>query len=170
MFAVERVHFNIVQVAAFRDREAELIQRLQAAGWELPTLGHAVAATHGRIALAVIPGRWLLLDAQSLTLAHDCVLAAGDAAAVVELTSARSVWRISGESSREALAAGCRLDLHPAAFASGRAAGTLIAQVHSVLVALPQSMLLLASASMSKHVGDWLQHIGGEMIAAHSPH
>lgn len=166
MFAHERVHCSIVQVAAWRDGTAEVVSRLRTAGWELPEFGHAWFAPQ-RLALSVVPQRWLLIDEKpDSTLLGDCTAAVGESAAVVELTAARSAWRVTGDAARTALAAGCRLDLDPAVFPPGTAAATLIAQVHSVVVAHPECLLLLCSSSVAGHFGDWLQHVAPATHAA----
>ena len=161
--APERVHFSIVQVAAWRGGDAALASRLQTLGWELPPLGRAWFGER-RTALCVQPHHWLLLhEAQDKTQDPDfaarCREAVADTGAVVELTAARSAWRLRGETARRSLAAGCRLDLAPSAFAIGQAAATTIAQVHATLIASPDGWLLLCSSSVTKHFEAWLEHV-----------
>jgi sarcosine oxidase subunit gamma len=157
--APERVHFSIVQVAAWRGGDAALASRLQTLGWELPTLGRAWFGQR-RTALCVQPHHWLLLDeTQDPDFVARCREAVADAGAVAELTAARSAWRLRGETARQNLAAGCRLDLAPSAFAIGQAAATTIAQVHATLLASPDGWLLLCSSSVTKHFEAWLEHV-----------
>jgi sarcosine oxidase subunit gamma len=77
-------------------------------------------------------------------------------AAAVDLSSALLVLRLAGPNARDALARGCRLDLDPAAFPGGTAAGTLIAQVSAIIAARPSGFLLLTPATTGRHFRDWL--------------
>jgi sarcosine oxidase subunit gamma len=155
----ERVHFGIVQVAAWRGGDAALASRLNTLGWELPALGRAWFGPQ-RIALCVQPHRWLLLDeSRQSDVAARCSEAVAETGAVVDLSAARSGWRLHGAPARQSLAAGCRLDLAPAAFPIGQAAATTIAQVHATIVAEPESWLLLCSSSVTEHFSGWLHHV-----------
>jgi sarcosine oxidase subunit gamma len=157
--APERVHFGIAHIAAWRGGDAALAERLQSIGWELPPLGRAWFGPQ-RIAVCVQPHRWLLLDeSRSVDFTARCLEAVADTGAVVELTAARSAWRLRGANARKHLIEGCRLDLAPAAFPVGQAAATTIAQVHATIVAEPDGWLLLCSASVTEHFDGWLQHI-----------
>ena len=62
---------------------------------------------------------------------------------------------------RERLASGCRLDLDPTAFAPGRAAVTLIAQIPVMLACTDDGWLLMAPSSMAGHFEGWLHHALG---------
>ncbi|MBU3671406.1 MAG: hypothetical protein FGM43_02565 [Sinobacteraceae bacterium] len=157
--APERVRFSIVQIAAWRGGDATLAARLQPLGCELPPLGRAWFGA-GRTVLSVQPHRWLLLDAAGeVDFANRCREAVADAGAVVDLTAARSAWRLHGSMARQRLAAGCRLDLAPSAFPIGHAAATTIAQVHTTLLASPEGLLLLCSSSVTRHVEAWLEQV-----------
>lgn len=163
--APERLRYDLVQVAAWRGGEAALAERLRAAGWELPPFGQAWARD-GRIACSVRPQRWLLAAETGgmrpgATLAEACVAAVGETGAVTDLSAARGAWRVTDPKARERLAAGCRLDLDPAAFPAGRAAVTLIAQVPVMLACLDDGWLLMAPSSMSGHIEAWLHHAVG---------
>lgn len=159
---VQEVRFEIVQVAAWRGGAAALAAPLRASGWELPTFGHAWTAP-GRLVCAVRPDRWLLMaDRGSGTpvgaLYGACSATVGADGAVTDLTAARRSWRIIDPQARVWLAAGCRLDLDPVAFPTGRATVTLIAQVPVMLVGLADAWLAVAPSSMGGHFEAWLQH------------
>jgi sarcosine oxidase subunit gamma len=101
----------------------------------------------------------LLLDeSRQSDCAARCSEVVAEAGAVVELSAARSAWRLHGARARQSLAAGCRLDLAPAAFPIGQATATTIAQVHATIVAEPASWLLLCSSSVTEHFAGWLHH------------
>lgn len=162
MSAPERLRFDLVQVAPWRGSEAAFAERLRAAGWELPAYGHLWSAS-GRLACSVRPGRWLLAAeataaAPAGTLAGLCGTAIAGTGSITDLSAARGAWRLSGPQVRDRLAAGCRLDLDPAAFPPGRATVTLIAQVPVFIASMDDGWLLMAPSSMADHLEGWLHH------------
>ena len=74
------------------------------------------------------PHQWLCMSEKPDLVPR---LAAGLAglAAVSDQSDARTVLRVSGPRSRDVLAKGCPIDLHPRAFAPGDAALTVIAHI-----------------------------------------
>jgi heterotetrameric sarcosine oxidase gamma subunit len=140
-----------VEIAALRGRSAEVQTIAGGRGVRLPALGRASAAAD-RVAIGVRPDRWLLLTPQSPPGScaelwnHAC---AGSGAAI-DLSSGLTALRLAGPAVREALARGCRLDLHPDVFQTGHAAATLMAQVAVILVALPSGVLLLTPATTAR--------------------
>ena len=160
--ASRTVEFEVVQVAAWRGGEAALHERLRAAGWMLPTFGQSWSVD-GRLACCVRPERWLLIaecaGGPDGALAEACRAVMGDSGAVTDLSAARRAWRLQDPQARHKLAAGCRLDLDPAAFPPGQATVTLIAQVPVMIVSIDGGWLLMAPSSMAGHVDDWLRHV-----------
>jgi sarcosine oxidase subunit gamma len=150
---------DIVEIAALRNRAADVAALAARRGWPLPALGRCLVAP-GQLALSVRPGRWLLLSspavpgATAIQWGQDC---AGLAAAV-DLSSGLAALWLEGASWREALARGCRLDLHPSVFPAGGAAATVIAQVAANLVALSSGVLLLTPSTTARHFSEWLTH------------
>jgi sarcosine oxidase subunit gamma len=114
--------------------------------------------TGAQVTLCVRPGRWLLLEpsAPGRGSASRATLPDGSGACV-DLSSGLAALLLAGEASREVLARGCRLDLDPRVFASGRAAATLMAQVAVTLAALPGGFLLLTPASTARYFEEWLR-------------
>ncbi|MGH8263145.1 MAG: sarcosine oxidase subunit gamma family protein [Steroidobacterales bacterium] len=125
----------------------------------LPEIGRSVAASQ-RLAICVRPERWLLLHPTAASGSPAAVWesAVADNAAVVDLSSALTLLRLTGPAVREMLARGCRLDLDPAVFAAGHAAATIIAQVSVILVALSSGMLLVTPSTTARHFSEWLAH------------
>lgn len=149
---------RIVELAAHRGRERELKTIAADRGWSLPPLGQAVI-TSSQLSLSVRPGRWLLLTAPE---AGDGGVATWEAAcdgagSAVEFSSGLVPLHLSGPAARDVLARSCRLDLHPQHFATGRAAATIMAQVATIIVALPRGLLILTPASTARHFGEWLE-------------
>lgn len=154
---------EIVELIASRGGAEATARRARERGIELPAMGRVVGGADG-LALCVRPQRWLLLAwpadgdtgrADGALHAHWQEASAGIGAAV-ELSSAYAALRLAGLSIREALARGCRLDLHPLQFPAGHAAATTMAQVPVILAALPAAMLVLTPASTARHFRAWL--------------
>jgi heterotetrameric sarcosine oxidase gamma subunit len=145
---------DIIELAARGGRREMLETRLAAA---LPACG-ALQVQAQRVILGHRPGRWLILSAPEApgSAADRWRAACGDAAAVIELSSGLDVLHLAGAALREMLARGCRLDLDPALFPAGRVAATIIAQVSTILAALPSGMLILTPASTARHLREWL--------------
>lgn len=74
------------------------------------------------------PGQWLLVAEDKAGFADDLQALSG-LAAVTEQSDGRATLTLSGPRIRDALAKGCMLDLHPAAFPVGAAALTSIAYI-----------------------------------------
>jgi heterotetrameric sarcosine oxidase gamma subunit len=148
---------DVIELAARRERTQVLKALAGRRGLPLPALGW-IAAARTTLVLGVRPERWLLLSAPALpgvALANWRAPCAGCAAAI-ELSSALTALHLAGPAVPEVLARGCRLDLHPAAFVTGSAAATSMAQVPVLLAALPVGWLLLTPSSTARHLRDWL--------------
>lgn len=96
-------------------------------GLELPSMP-AIVSSKTHAAVWSGPGQWLLLADDSAGFA-EALQALSRLAAVADQSSGRAALRLSGSRIREALAKGCMLDLHPAAFPVGMAALTSIAHI-----------------------------------------
>ena len=99
-----------------------------AVGVTLPALAGQTAVTGETRAIWLAPDRWLLCQADA-----DGIRRAAPAAAVNDVSSGRTVLRLSGPRVRDVLASDCPLDLHPSAFGPGRSAATLIGHFGVVL-------------------------------------
>jgi heterotetrameric sarcosine oxidase gamma subunit len=111
-----------------RGDDAESVLKLaDALGTALPAAGKA-AEKNGRRALWLGPARWLVTGGDLPDLA-----AAAPEAAINDVSSAKTVIRISGPASRDVLASGCPLDLDAAVFKPGMTASSLIGH-YTVLI------------------------------------
>jgi len=148
---------DVVEIAALRGAAGAPAGFVSDIAPALPAFGR-MALRPGGLALAVRPERWLLLSAPAApgTTAGSWERAVGGAAAVIDLSSALTAWHLAGTAVREMLTRGCRLDLRHEAFAPGRAAATVIAQVSVILTALPAGVLLLTPASTAGYFHEWL--------------
>jgi heterotetrameric sarcosine oxidase gamma subunit len=148
---------DIIELAALRERTQVLKALAGRRGLAFPAVGW-IAAARDTLLLCVRPERWLLLTAPGppgSTLSQWRVPCTG-CAAVVELSSGLTALHLAGPAVPEVLARGCRLDLHPEAFAPGSAAATSMAQVSVILARLPGGWLLLTPSSTARHLRDWL--------------
>jgi sarcosine oxidase subunit gamma len=105
------------------------------------------------------PDEWLVISKMSA----DTLVAAleesvaGAHAAVVDVSANRTVLELRGAAARAVLQKGCPLDLHPRAFAPGRAVTTTLARIPLVLWQDgPESYLLLPRSSFADYVARWL--------------
>ncbi|HET9329867.1 MAG TPA: sarcosine oxidase subunit gamma family protein [Steroidobacteraceae bacterium] len=148
---------DVVEVSALRGASDAVAACLAAREVTVPQLGQLTRAP-GTLALGCRPDRTLLLSVPTVpgAAAAQWREACGARAAVVDLSSALSVLHLGGGALREALARGCRLDLDPGLFPAGRVAATIIAQVATILAALPAGMLILTPASTARHWREWL--------------
>lgn len=155
--ACAAVGADIIELAALSERFQVLKALAARRGLSLPACGRSLAV-RDTLVLCVRPERWLLLTppaAPAAALANWREATAG-CAIVVELSSALKALRLSGPQVTEALARGCRLDLHPGVFPAGSAAATQMAQVPVILAALSRGWLLLTPSTTARHFGEWL--------------
>lgn len=121
----ERRGLTLVHVE-HRDNDAASPLALSGAlGSSLPPAGHSAAKGDVR-AIWLGPSRWLVTapDGKHGALAASLGAAAPDTA-INDVSSSRTVLRLSGPNVRDVLAAGCPLDLDAKVFTPGTAAGSL---------------------------------------------
>jgi sarcosine oxidase subunit gamma len=160
---------DIIELAALRERTQVLKALAARRGLNLPAFGRSLAVRE-TLVLCVRPERWLLLtppSAPGVALASWRGACAACAAAV-ELSSALTALHLSGPAVGEALARGCRLDLHPQVFAPGIAAATHMAQVPVIIAALAGGWLLLTPSTTARHFREWLATSGAPFGLASS--
>lgn len=155
---LSRCTARVIELAAHRGRERELETIAADRGWSLPPLGQSVI-TSSQLSLNVRPGRWLLLTAPAAADAGIGLWATHCAGigSAVDLSSGLALLHVGGSAAREVMARSCRLDLHPQYFTAGRAAATIMAQVATIIVALPRGLLILTPASTARHFREWLE-------------
>jgi methylglutamate dehydrogenase subunit C len=123
------------EITARRDAEALLHKAAKARlKLDLPVMGRW-SKVAGLLAQGIGPGCWFIMTQPDGTgaAAQRIMSALGDDASVVEIGHGLAFLRLSGARSRHVLAKGCRLDLHPRIFRSGRGARTIIAQIPATL-------------------------------------
>lgn len=104
-------------------------------GLALPPTPRLVSCA-GYDAIGTGPGQWLLRTASRQEIPA-LIAELAPHAAIADQSDGRAALRLSGPHLRETLAKGVMLDLHPAAFAVGDAAGTSVAHIGVQLWRLP---------------------------------
>jgi sarcosine oxidase subunit gamma len=133
--AISEVRLAIVQVQARKGRAADVAAALQQhLGVAIPRPGQFTRANELSM-VTIGPDTWLVTTAY-VQEGHLYDRLAGllrGLAAVTDQTHGKTALKISGAMARSVLDKGCRVDLHPRAFATGRAAVTPIDHVTVVL-------------------------------------
>jgi sarcosine oxidase subunit gamma len=126
----------------------------------LPLEPNTVApADTGASVLWLGPDEWLLVagsgSADGLIDRVESALA-GVHHSVVDVSANRLAFELSGAGRLDLLSAGCGLDLHPRAWASGRCAQTLLARVPVVLWERDETTWVLVRPSFAGYLAAWL--------------
>jgi sarcosine oxidase, subunit gamma len=131
-------------------------------GVELPTAASTYAKNADTTVIWQGPDEWLvtgtaLAGPELEARLREAVAAHGGAA--VDVSGQRTTLRLSGTHSRDVLAKGCSLDLHPRVFIEGTAAETLLGQAGVILLAVNGSgdeYRILVRSSFARYLADWL--------------
>lgn len=107
------------------------------------------------------PEEWLIAGAEVSDVIEKCATACADAVYhLADISEGRVVFSVTGVRSRELIAKGCSLDLHPRVFGSGRCALTLLAQA-PILIALTDgqtdSFDVVADISLARYMKAWFE-------------
>ena len=114
------------------------------------------------------PDEWLIVgpqleSARTRKTLNDAV--ATDFGAVTDVSAHRTIIEVSGPCTRDLLAKGCSLDLHPRALAPSRCARTRLARAQVVLVcwdATAPRYWLMVRSSFACYLADWLTDAASE--------
>jgi len=131
-------------------------------GVELPTTASTYAKSADTTVIWQGPDEWLvagttLAGPELETRLREAVAPHGGAA--VDVSGQRTTLRLSGPHSRDVLAKGTPLDLHPSAFREGIAAETMLGQAGVILLAVNGSgddYRILVRSSFARYLADWL--------------
>lgn len=129
-------------------------------GLGVPLPGPGAAAQDGDITFAwTQPGGWL---ASAPRAGEGALLARlaplGAWAALVDQSHGRTTLRLEGGAARQVLAKGCRIDLHPRAFAPGRVAATQLGHLACLLhQTAPDAFEVTVFATLAEEALAWLE-------------
>ena len=133
----------------------------RALGFALPVEPNTVSEGDGKRAMWLGPDEWLIttLSDQGGSVADGLGEALdGVHSSVTDISGGQTLINLSGEYSRQVLAKGCSLDLHPRAFGEGQCAQTLVAGANVTLRwAGPEpSFDLIVRRSFADYLALWL--------------
>jgi sarcosine oxidase, subunit gamma len=141
-------------------------------GAALPTTPCRAAAAEDRELLWMGPDEWLVLappgSADALATALRTAIGS-EYGAVTDVSAQRVAVELTGDGTRELLARGCSIDLHPGVSPSGTCVQTLLAQTGVILVvrdAAAGAFLMLVRSSFADYVCGWLADAGLELSQA----
>lgn len=124
-------------------------------GIPLPLEPNTVARAGGLSVLWLGPDEWLVVGGCDEPRLRAAV--GTEPASVVDVSAQRTTIRVAGARSRDLLAHGCALDLHPSRFPAGRCAQTMLA--HAPVILLPlgaDEYHVLVRASFARYLAEWL--------------
>ena len=121
--------------------------------------------------LALAPDEWLIVTESGKGAEPEKRLRTklqGQHASVTPVGEARTVIRLAGSNTRNLLAKGCPLDLHPSTFGPGVCAQTLLARTNMLLHCLPSnsskadSFDIYIARSFAEYAWSWIEDAGRE--------
>jgi sarcosine oxidase subunit gamma len=131
-------------------------------GVELPTVPSTYAKNGDTTVIWQGPDEWLvtgtaLAGPELESRLREAVTPHGGAA--VDVAGQRTTLRLRGSHSRDLLAKGTPLDLHPGVFGEGAAAQTMLGQAGVILLAVDANgddYRILVRSSFARYLADWL--------------
>lgn len=130
-------------------------------GFDIPTKPNVSITFPPRAALWLGPDEWLLVGDPGIEMSMIPRLRKGlhgFHSTVVDVSDSRAVLELSGIRSRELLAKGCSLDLHPRAFRPGDCAQTNVARANVILQQFngAPTWFLYVRISFANYLASWL--------------
>ncbi|GAA4558964.1 sarcosine oxidase subunit gamma [Planotetraspora kaengkrachanensis] len=112
------------------------------------------------------PDEWLVVGERGDDPEGTIRAAAGTAhVGITDVSAQRTVISVDGPRSRDLLAHGCALDLHPRVFGPGRCAQTMLARALVVLAATgEEGFRVFVRSSFAGYLADWLLDAAGEYL------
>lgn len=158
---------EIVQVLVRRGRTDDLAAALRRDfALALPGSGRAATGGDGLTAIWIQDGGWYVHAprAGEGALAARVAASCAGLATIDDQSHGRTTLRISGPRTREILARGCRLDLHPRAFGPGRATTTMLGHIACLLHQVDETPAyeLTVFSTLSATFLDWLIETAAE--------
>ncbi len=158
-------HFNLRLPS---DDKALAAQFEQFFEFRLPLEPNTFVVSGPDLCIWLGPDEWLLIcgaDRSESVREKVLELARGGFAAAVNLSSAQTIIRVSGQSAAALLSRSIAYDLHPRNFAAGQAVQTVLARVPAVIVnqSGEEAMFdVIVRRSFADYLWRWLVDAGGE--------
>ncbi len=118
----------------------------------LPTSPNTWEDVHNADALWLGPNEWLVVRAADAESNADWERAES----VVDVSASRAVLDMSGRGTRDLLAKGCSLDLHPSKWADGACAQTMLAEAPIILQQRGETTRIFVRPSFADYLVEWL--------------
>ena len=137
-------------------------------GVALPTAASAYAKNADTTVIWLGPDEWLVIGTSLAGPELEARLreaVATHGGVTVDVSGQRTTLRLRGSRSRDVLAKGCAMDLHPRAFVEGTAAQTMLGQAGVILLAVNgtgDDYRILVRSSFAHYLADWLLDAAGE--------
>jgi sarcosine oxidase, subunit gamma len=134
-------------------------------GIDWPTRPNTVASRQALSVLWLAPTEWMIMGKPAAEAAAHASEALGQALHhVADVTDGWAIFDVDGAHSRDLIAKGCSLDLHPRAFAVDACAQTLFAQCFAVLRRTDQenAFQLMVDQPLADHIQAWLADAAAE--------
>jgi methylglutamate dehydrogenase subunit D len=156
----ERTDLAIAHIAARKDSLREVMEWMAAVGGTAPEDGPRCVTGHDMVLVGCAPGQWFSFSEGTgkATAVARLTDALAGIASIIDHSSGKVVFRITGARARDVLAKGCPIDLDPRAFAPGSAAATEIAHIGCQLWQVDEAPTfdLLVNRSIAKSFWSWL--------------
>lgn len=167
----ERTGLSLV-IAECRENDAETIASLgKSLDTDMPKPGQSTDAGDRRV-IWLAPGRWLIVGNDKTYGGTAASLSNAPASvAINDVSSSRTIIRVSGENVRDALAASCTIDLHPDVFKQNMSATTDLDHVVVTMDCIDADTFdLYVSRAYAVSFWEWLieasEEFGGEVKLA----
>jgi len=171
--ALSQGSYEGIAVLSEAPRRAQLNLRTDASAWavreiisavaglSLPTEPNTVTEEGGAAALWLGPDEWLITCDFERALSLETALRArfgANKGTVVDVSAMRTILRLEGTAAREVLMKGCRLDVHPRAFAAGQCRQTLLAKADVLLHQIDDAPVyeIYVRHSFAHYLAAWL--------------
>ena len=131
-------------------------------GVELPTKVSTYAKSADTTLIWLGPDEWLVTGTALTGPELEARLRAAvtpHGGAAVDVSGQRTTLRLRGSHSRDVLAKGCALDLHPRVFGAGAAAESMLGRAGVILLAVDGrggDYRILVRSSFARYLADWL--------------
>lgn len=160
---VERTGLSLVMAECAENDTDGVASLGKSLGLDMPPPGESVNAGNHRV-IWLAPGRWLIVGKDQTYGETAATLAASsDGIAVNDVSSSRTVIRISGSNVRDILASSCTIDLHPSAFKPSMSTTTDLDHVIVTMDCLDADTFdLYVSRAYAVSFWEWLIETSGE--------
>lgn len=168
---LERTGLSLVIAECAETDTAGITALGEALGTVMPSAGQSSEADNRRI-IWLSAGRWMIVGKDQAYGDTVSKMAAGcDSAAINDVSSSKTVIRVSGPNVRDMLASSCTIDLHPSAFKPGMSATTDLDHVVVTMDCLDADTFdLFVSRAYAVSFWEWLieasEEYGGEVKPA----